>query len=47
VGEIPKGNVLNTYANINKARKLLGYKPKVKIKEGLTNTFKWYMENDQ
>ncbi|MFH1833025.1 MAG: NAD-dependent epimerase/dehydratase family protein [Candidatus Levyibacteriota bacterium] len=35
----------NTYANIRKAEKLLGYKPKTSIEEGLEAFIKWYKEN--
>ena len=39
-----KGDVLTTYANVNKARRMLGYSPKVSLKEGIANFAKWYME---
>lgn len=39
------GDVPKTYANINKAKRLLGYEPKTSIKDGL-NKFKiWILEN--
>ena len=36
------GDVKRTYADINKAKKLLGYKPKVKIEEGIKEFVRWY-----
>lgn len=38
------GDVEVTYADISKAEKLLGYKPKTKIEEGLTQFWNWYKE---
>jgi UDP-glucuronate 4-epimerase len=35
-------DVLITYADISKARKLLGYKPQVKIERGIPSFVKWY-----
>ena len=37
-----KGDVLTTYADISKARKLLGYEPKVSLKEGIKKFVHWY-----
>ncbi len=36
------GDVPVTYADISKAQKLLGYKPKVRIDEGIENFVNWY-----
>ncbi len=36
------GDVDITYANIEKAEELLGYKPKVKLEEGLKSFVEWY-----
>jgi len=36
------GDVPITYANIDKARRLLGYEPKVKIEEGIERFVRWY-----
>lgn len=36
-----KGDVEHTYADITKAKKLLGYNPKVKLKEGLEKEIEW------
>jgi UDP-glucuronate 4-epimerase len=41
VGEQP-GDVPRTYADISKAKKLLGYEPKVSIKEGINKFVRWY-----
>ena len=32
-------------ASIEKARKVLGYEPKIGIKDGIKKTFDWVMEN--
>jgi UDP-glucuronate 4-epimerase len=36
------GEVQITYADISKARKILGYKPKTKIEEGVEKFWEWY-----
>jgi len=36
------GDVSQTYADIAKAEKLLGYKPQVKLEEGLSSFLEWY-----
>ncbi len=36
------GDVPVTYADISKAQKILGYKPKVRIDEGIENFVNWY-----
>ena len=38
------GDVKITHANIKKAEKLLNYKPKIKIEEGIKRFVKWYKE---
>ena len=38
------GDVPITYANIDKARRLLGYEPKVKIEEGIERFVAWYQK---
>ncbi len=40
-----KGDVPITYANISKAKNLLGYEPKVMIKEGLAKYYQWLKSN--
>jgi len=37
--------VVKRRASIEKARKILGYEPKTKIKDGLQQTYKWILEN--
>jgi dTDP-glucose 4,6-dehydratase len=36
------GDIKNSYADINKAMKILDYTPKISIKEGLANLVNWY-----
>jgi UDP-glucuronate 4-epimerase len=38
------GDVLTTYADIKKAKKMLGYDPKTSIEEGVMKFVKWYKE---
>ncbi|MBU0732194.1 NAD-dependent epimerase [Patescibacteria group bacterium] len=38
------GDVLETYANIDKAKKLLGYDPKTDIQSGINKFISWYKE---
>jgi nucleoside-diphosphate-sugar epimerase len=40
-----KGDIKKSFADISKARKLLGYEPKFKLKEGLQRTIEWYIQN--
>jgi UDP-N-acetylglucosamine 4-epimerase len=40
-----KGDIPHSLASIEKARKLLGYEPTYKIKEGLKEAVSWYWEN--
>lgn len=42
--EIPAGDVVQTYANIERARMRLGYEPKTDIKTGLTRFVQWYQQ---
>lgn len=42
--ESQKGDMKDTYADISKARKILGYKPKIKLKEGLEKEIEWVKE---
>ena len=39
-----QGDVDITYANINKAKELLGYEPKTSFKEGIKKFVEWYKE---
>jgi UDP-glucuronate 4-epimerase len=36
------GDVLSTYADVNDLINDLGYKPKISIKEGISNFVDWY-----
>lgn len=40
-----KGDIKNSLANIDKARKLLGYEPLVNLETGLNLTINWYRNN--
>ena len=44
MGEQP-GDVKITYADISKAKKLLNWEPKIKIREGLERFVDWYKKN--
>lgn len=37
-----KGDVLTTYADVSKARRMLGYEPKISLKEGIGKFVEWY-----
>lgn len=39
------GDVRRTFADITKARKLLGYQPRVNFKEGLRRTVDWFLKH--
>jgi nucleoside-diphosphate-sugar epimerase len=36
---------METWADIEKARNLLGWEPKVSLDEGIEKSVSWYMEN--
>lgn len=40
-----KADMLATWANIDKAKNLLGWSPKVTLEEGIKRTIDWYKEN--
>lgn len=42
-----KGDVKHSFADISKAKELLGYVPEVSIEEGLRLTYQWYKKNSQ
>lgn len=42
--EMQAGDAEQTYADISKAKKLLGYSPKVKVEEGMRIFCEWYMK---
>lgn len=37
--------IIRRRASIEKARRILGYKPEVKVKDGVARTYEWIMEN--
>jgi nucleoside-diphosphate-sugar epimerase len=39
------GDVRRTFADISKARRLLGYRPNISFKEGLQRTVHWFLKN--
>ena len=41
--EIPRGDVLHTYADINRAQNNLKYDPKIGIHDGISKFVKWYI----
>src|SRR6266478_6203378 len=41
------GDMPRTYADISKARKLLGYSPTTKLSEGLPNFIDWFLHNQR
>ncbi len=45
VMEPQPGDVSITYADINKAKRLLNYQPKVNMEEGIRRFVEWYQEN--
>jgi UDP-glucuronate 4-epimerase len=40
--EFQPGDVSVTYADITKAKRMLKYHPKVKMKEGIQRSVEWY-----
>ena len=41
------GDVDRTYADVSKAKKLIGYEPKTQFKEGIKNFVEWYKKNKE
>jgi len=39
------GDVDRTFADISKAKKLIGYEPKISFEQGIQNFVNWYKEN--
>lgn len=39
------GDIPHSFANIDKARKMLGYVPKYNLKKGILNSINWYWKN--
>lgn len=44
---IPEGDVIRTYADISKAKKLIDFSPKVSIEEGLSQFVEWYIKENK
>jgi UDP-N-acetylglucosamine 4-epimerase len=42
-----EGDVLHSQADINKAKKMIGYLPKYKIEEGIIEAIEWYISSDE
>ena len=40
-----KADIKSTYANIEKAHRMLGWQPKTSLDEGLERCVKWYQDN--
>lgn len=43
-GPYRKGDILNSQADISKAKRNLGYSPRVSIRDGLMKTVRWYQQ---
>lgn len=43
--EFHRADVKSTYANIDKAEKMLGWKPRVSLDDGLEACVRWYVDN--
>ena len=41
-----KGEVKRNYSDISKARRMLGFEPKVSLEEGLEETFLWFLKKE-
>lgn len=41
---LPKGEIKSSYANIDKAKRMLGYDPKTPVQEGVKKFISWYLE---
>ena len=41
------GDVERTYADVSKAKKLIGYEPKTSFEEGIKSFINWYKENKE
>jgi dTDP-L-rhamnose 4-epimerase len=46
IGKFREGDIRHCVADISKAKKLLGYEPKVALKEGITKLLDWLKEQD-
>jgi UDP-glucose 4-epimerase len=41
------GEILRNYANVEKARRILGFDPKTHLSEGLKKTWEWFISHDR
>ncbi len=41
------GEILRNYANVEKARRILGFDPKTQLSEGLRKTWQWFISHDR
>jgi len=48
INQLPEqaGDMPRTYADISKARKLLGYNPTTKLSEGLPKFIDWFLQSN-
>ena len=44
---IPLGDVKKTYSNISKAKKLINWKPKISLKDGIRKFVSWYLSQNK
>src|SRR6266581_399613 len=44
-GDLRKGDIKHSQADITRAKEHLGYQPKISFEEGLRNTIEWYRKN--
>ena len=42
-----KGEIRHSYADINKARRILGYEPKIELSTGVKKFFDWYVNENE
>jgi len=42
-GPFHRADIMNNLADVSKARKVLGWEPQVKLKEGVRNLVDWYL----
>jgi nucleoside-diphosphate-sugar epimerase len=40
-----KADIVATWADISKAKKILNWEPKIPLEKGIKNTVEWYLEN--
>lgn len=45
--EFRAGDVRHSLADVSKAKQLLGYDPKIRVKDGLKRTFDWFIQHER